>query len=87
MQRLEGLYRSLKVIAGIRIRTGRLISPLGTEYKGIEVSVGDGYPDPASKEHAEASIKKVLDDRKVEYVIHEERTPSGTFKSFSLSTG
>ena len=83
LERLERLVGLLRLVAGARIETGNLTTPDGTPYRGFKVSIG-GVSDPSSVERTYADIEKILGRDKVSFKTHEETTPSGTFKSYSI---
>ena len=67
------------------MKQGRLISPSGVEYTGFSITLG-GITDPVSIERSYEDIEKILHQNKVEYKIHEEHKPDGTFKSYMVQT-
>jgi hypothetical protein len=62
-----------------------LVTPDGTPYKGFKVSIG-GIQDPSEVRRTYDDVEAILHKNQVEYKVHEERTPQGTFKSYSVST-
>ena len=64
---------------------GRLLSPNGMEFVGVQVSIG-GITDPSGIRRTYDDIEKILHQNKVEYKVHEESRPDGRFKSYSVST-
>lgn len=73
-------------MAGIRIYTGELRTPDGTPYKGFKVTIG-GITDPETIKRSYEDIEKILKGSRLKYKEHEEKTPDGKFKSYSVSTG
>lgn len=64
---------------------GRLISPFGTEYVGLKITVG-GVSDPALIERNYEDIKRILHSNQQPYQEIETKTPQGTLKSFTIIT-
>jgi len=50
------------------------------------VSLG-GAIDPSEVERKYDDIEAIMGKNKVPFKIHEESTPQGTFRSYSVSTG
>jgi hypothetical protein len=74
------------LVSRVKIERGKLISPLGTEYIGFRVSVGGIAPNPADQVRNYDDIEAILNQNKVEYKVHETKTTTGTFKSYTVET-
>lgn len=61
------------------------MTPDGTPYHGFKVSIG-GIQDPATIKRTYDDIEKIFKSNEVNFKTHEEHTPSGTFKSYTVST-
>ena len=75
----------VKLVNGIKITQGRLLSPEGIEYRGFEVHIG-GISDPGEIKRSYEDIERILHQNQVPYKIIETKTDGGTFKSYSVST-
>lgn len=85
LKKLQRVLGFLRFVAGIKIETGDLHTPDGTPYHGFKVSIG-GITDPAAVLRTYDDIEKILHQNKVPYIEHEEHTPEGKFKSYSITT-
>lgn len=72
-------------MSGIRIETGNLLTPDGMPYYGFKVTIG-GIQDPEAVKRTYDDIEKILHGSNTTYKTHEEHTPQGTFKSYSVWT-
>lgn len=61
------------------------MSPFGTEIVGFKVTIG-GITDPATIQRTYEDIEKIFKSNQANFKIHEEKTPEGKFKSYSIST-
>lgn len=74
LEKLERIIGLLKLVAGIRIETGNLVTPDGIPYRGFKVTIDDGLP-PARLEYAREKINEVLGKTQENYkVTHHSNT-------------
>ena len=78
LKRLEQLIGILSLIASVRIKKGRLISPSGTEFTGFEVSFGN-----AMQPGETVIVDHVMKELK-ERVVADERDSDGHFKRLTI---
>lgn len=69
----------MQVIASVQIKRGRLTSPFGTEFTGVEVSFGSALQPGETK-----IVDHVLHELK-EHVILHEQDEDGHFKRLTIS--
>ncbi len=59
--------------------------PDGTAYRGFKVTIG-GITDPATIKRTYDDIEAIFKSNQTKFKIHEEHTPAGTFKSYSVES-
>ena len=75
----------IATLSGVKIESGRLQTPSGTEFIGFKVTIG-GVTDPASVTRTYDDIERILGKNKVDFKTHEEKSPNGTFRSYTVET-
>ena len=65
--------------------TGHLTTPYGDEYDGFKITVG-GIQDPAEIKRTYDDIEEILGKNQIPFKTHEVDSPSGKFRSYSVST-
>ena len=84
LDQLARILGLLRFIAGIRIKTGKVMTPFGNEVNGFEVSFGEAI-DPAQVEHNYDDIAKIFKSNPGSYKVSEERV-DGKFRRFIVET-
>ena len=77
--------RALKLVAGVRVKTGKVMSPFGTEVVGFKVSIG-GITDPAQIKRTYEDIDRIFKSNNKDFKVYEEKSKDGKFKSFTVTT-
>lgn len=77
------LILALRVVRGIRIEVGRILTPSGEVIKGFKVSIGGQQEEP---ERSYDDIESIFKSNEASYKTFEEHTPQGTFKSYVVIT-
>lgn len=67
------------------MRQGRILSPSGIEFNGVEITIG-GISDPGAIKRTYDDIEKILRGNKQSYKEVETKTEAGTFKSYVIET-
>lgn len=75
----------LSLIKDVRIERGDITTPFGEKISGFKVTVG-GITDPSTVIRTYEDIEKIFKANPGNYKVHEEKTPDGKFKSYTVST-
>lgn len=67
----------------VNVETGKLRTPLGTEYVGFKVTLLGDNPDVA---RYYSDIERITRAQPEHYKVREERDAAGKFKSFTVET-
>ena len=70
-------------MAGIKIETGDLKTPLGEAYRGFKVTIG-GIQGKVERTYAD--IEAILKSNEKSFKTFEEKTEHGTLKSYVVKT-
>ena len=76
---------ALRVVRGIRIETGRIKTPYGSEINGFKVTIG-GIQDPAEIKRSYDDIERIFKSNEKTFKVTEEHNPNGTFKTYTAET-
>ena len=82
---LERLIGLLRLVANVRIETGKLTSPNGEDFTGFIITIGE-ITNPASIQRSYEDINKIFKANPGNYKVSEHRDSEGHFKSFSVET-
>ena len=71
------------MVPNVHFKTGKQVSPFGTEFVGISIRIG-GVFDPTGQKRDYEDIRRILKDNSVLWTEHEEKDSQGKFKSFII---